>query len=150
MKKTIVTVIAAGVIAGGFYTVSSSGDNCVNLYVDYGSLDNQGKETKCISVPDKTNALDILKKANLEIEGTIKYGTAVVCRVNGLPDKSVEKCETMPPAEAYWAVIIKKKQVIPFPSNEWGWAQKGINETYLSPGDNIGLVFSTNGDVRWP
>ena len=150
MKKTIVTVIAAGVIAGGFYTVSNSGEDCVNLYVDYGSINNQEKITRCISAVDDTNALDILAKASLKIEGTNKYGNAVVCRVNGLPDKSVESCEIMPPENAYWAVIIKKKQIIPFPSNEWGWAQKGINETYLSPGDNLGLVFSTDGDVRWP
>jgi hypothetical protein len=150
MKKTIVTVITAGVIAGGFYTVSNSGDACVNLYVDYGSINNQEKITRCISAVDDTNALDILAKASLKIEGTNKYGNAVVCRVNGLPDKSVESCEIMPPENAYWAVIIKKKQIIPFPSNEWGWAQKGINETYLSPGDNLGLVFSTDGDVRWP
>lgn len=150
MKKTIVTVITAGVIAGGFYTVSNSGDDCVNLYVDYGSINNQEKITRCISAVDDTNALDILAKASLKIEGTNKYGNAVVCRVNGLPDKSVESCEIMPPENAYWAVIIKKKQIIPFPSNEWGWAQKGINETFLSPGDNLGLVFSTNGEVRWP
>ena len=150
MKKTIVTVITAGVIAGGFYTVSNSGDDCVNLYVDYGLINNQEKITRCISAVDDTNALDILAKASLKIEGTNKYGNAVVCRVNGLPDKSVESCEIMPPENAYWAVIIKKKQIIPFPSNEWGWAQKGINETYLSPGDNLGLVFSTDGDVRWP
>jgi hypothetical protein len=56
----------------------------------------------------------------------------------------------MPPAEAYWAIIIKKKNVIPFANNEWGWAQKGINETYLSEGDSLGLVFSTEGKLRWP
>jgi hypothetical protein len=56
----------------------------------------------------------------------------------------------MPPEKAFWAVIIKKKEVIPPLSTEWGWAQKGINETYLSPGDSLGLVFSTNGEVRWP
>jgi hypothetical protein len=150
MKKTIVTVAAAGLVAGGFYISSASNEDCVNLYVDYGSINNQEKITRCISAVDDTNALDILAKASLKIEGTNKYGNAVVCRVNGLPDKSVESCEIMPPENAYWAVIIKKKQVIPFPSNEWGWAQKGINETYLSPGDNLGLVFSTDGDVRWP
>jgi hypothetical protein len=150
MKKTIMTVAAAGLIAGGFYISSASNEDCVNLHVDYGSIDNQAKLTKCISADKNTNALDILAKANLEIEGTKKYKDAVVCRVNGLPDESVEKCETMPPAEAYWAVIIKKKQVVPFPRNEWGWAQKGINETYVSPGDSLGLVFSTDGEVRWP
>jgi hypothetical protein len=150
MKKILMTTVATGLVVGGFYAVSSSKDTCVNLYVDYGSVDNGAKVTKCVPVSSKTNALDILDKAKLSIEGTRKYGDAVVCRVNGLPDKSVESCEIMPPENAYWAVIVKKKQVIPFPTNEWGWAQKGINETFLSPGDNLGLVFSTNGEVRWP
>ena len=150
MKKILMTTVATGLVVGSFYTVSSSKEDCVNLYVDYGSVDNGAKVTKCVPISGKTNALDILDKAKLNIEGTRKYGDAVVCRVNGLPDKSVESCEIMPPENAYWAVIIKKKQVIPFPSNEWGWAQKGINETFLSPGDNLGLVFSTNGDVKWP
>jgi hypothetical protein len=56
----------------------------------------------------------------------------------------------MPPENAYWAVIIKKKQTLLLPRNEWGWAEKAINETYLSAGDSIGLVFSNNGDLRWP
>ncbi len=56
----------------------------------------------------------------------------------------------MPPEDAYWAVIIKKKQVLLFPKNEWGWAEKAINETTLYAGDSIGLVFSTNGELRWP
>jgi hypothetical protein len=150
MKKILMTTVATGLVVGGFYAVSSTKDTCVNLYVDYGSVNNKAKVTQCVPVSNKTNALDILDKAKLNIEGTRKYGNAVVCRVNGLPDKSVESCEIMPPENAYWAVIIKKKQVIPFPSNEWGWAQKGINETFLSPGDNLGLVFSTNGEVRWP
>jgi hypothetical protein len=150
MKKIIMAVASASLIAGGFYISSAPNEDCVNLYVDYGSIDNQAKLTKCISASKNANALDILAKANLEIEGTKKYKDAVVCRVNGLPDESVEKCESMPPAEAYWAVIVKKKQVVPFPSNEWGWAQKGINETYVSPGDSLGLIFSTDGEVRWP
>lgn len=150
MKKGLVPFVVVSLFVGGFFVLNKSDSSCVNLYVDYGSLDNKAISTKCINVLDKTNALDILDKANYTIEGTQKYGNAVVCRVNGLPDKTVESCETMPPAEAFWAVIIKKKEIIPFPNNDWGWAQKGINETYLSPGDSLGLVFSENGEVKWP
>lgn len=150
MKKIFSIAIAVGLIFGGIAYVTTSDKGCVNVYIDYGTLDNNAKYTNCIGVPSEANALDILKKAKHKIEGTIKYGDAVVCRVNGLPDSSVESCETMPPADSYWAVIIKKKQVVPIPINEWGWAQKGINETYLNPGDSLGLVFSDNGKVRFP
>ena len=150
MKTRIVYSLIIFSLVGGFLFISESDKPCVNLYVDYGSLDNKAVSTECITVSDKTNALHILDKAQYTIEGTQKYGNAIVCRVNGLPDKTVESCEIMPPEKAFWAVIIKKKEVIPPLSTEWGWAQKGINETYLSPGDSLGLVFSTNGEVRWP
>ena len=150
MKKGVLPFLVFSLVVGGFFVVNKSEESCINLYVDYGSLDNNTKSTECVGVSTKTNALDILNQANYKIEGTQKYGSAVVCRVNGLPDKTVESCEVMPPENAYWAVIIKKKEIIPFPNNEWGWAQKGINETYLSPGDSLGLVFSTNGDLKWP
>jgi hypothetical protein len=59
----------------------------------------------------------------------------------------------MPPAEAYWAVYVKEYEPFPIPFNtagEWGWAQTGINEVFLNPGDSLGLVFIENGEVRYP
>jgi hypothetical protein len=150
MKKIFAIAISIGLLIGGISFITTYEKGCVNVYVDYGTLDNKSKHTTCIGVHDKSDALTILKKANYKIQGTIKYGDAVVCRVNNLPDPSVETCETMPPADAYWAVIVKKKQVVPFPINEWGWAQKGINETYLYAGDSIGLVWADNGKVIFP
>jgi hypothetical protein len=123
--------------------------SCINLYVDYGSLSKQNKVSKCIE-QDNINALDFIKQSGYTTEGTIKYGDAVLCRLNNLPSNKEESCSEMPPENAYWAVIIKKKQTLLIPRNEWGWAEKAINETYLSAGDSIGLVFSTNGDLRWP
>jgi hypothetical protein len=149
IKKLIGYLMLIGLILGGINHINSD-KGCINLYIDYGTLDNGSKITKCIPASGEVNALELLKNENYKIEGTQKYGDAVVCRVNGLPGESFESCESMPPAEAYWAVIIKKKNVIPFLNNEWGWAQKGINETYLSEGDSLGLVFSTEGKLRWP
>ena len=123
--------------------------SCINLYVDYGSLTEQNKFNECIE-QDNINALDFIKQSGFTTEGTIKYGDAVLCRLNNMPSNKQESCSEMPPENAYWAVIIKKKQTLLLPRNEWGWAEKAINETYLSAGDSIGLVFVTNGDLRWP
>lgn len=150
MKKRIAATLAVFLAVGLFIFISKPNENCINLYIDYGSLNENAEVLECIESSGKTNALNILRKANYKIEGTVKYGEAVVCRVNGLPNNLIEKCEDMPPEKAFWAVIIKKKDVIPFLGSEWGWAQKGINETFLYPGDNLGLVFSTNGDLKWP
>lgn len=148
MKKPYIVVLLACLLFGGFSLLDKSENNCVNLYVSYGS--ETAKVLDCIPASSTTNALDLLSKANFVIEGTQKYGSAVVCRVNNFPDNSVEKCITMPPSNAYWAVLIKKKQLIPFPPAEWGWAQKGINELYLEPGESLGLVFAENGEVKFP
>jgi len=150
VKKGLLFVIATGLVIGGLSVVNDSNDSCVNLYVDYGQLDNGAKLTKCIDVSTKTNALDLLKSANLTIEGTKKYGDGVVCRVNGLPNPTIESCEGMPSEKAYWAIIVKEKKLIPFPKSEWGWGQLAINQQYLNPGDSIGLVWANNGKVMFP
>jgi hypothetical protein len=151
MKKILMVVITASLVVGGFSIINKSDDNCINLYVDYGQLDGGTKLTKCIDASTKTIALDVLKKANLEIEGTKKYGLGVVCRVNNLPDEKAESCETMPPAEEYWAIIIKEKQSVPLPINEWGWGQLAIDQQYLNAGDSLGLVWTgPNGELKFP
>ena len=148
-NKLILSFLIISFTYIGLSFLSKPDSNCVNLYVDFGSLNAETKVEKCIDISAKTNALELLKISGYTTEGTQKYGDAVICRLNGLPDKSVETCEVMPPEDAYWAVIVKEKKLLPL-FNEWGWAQTGINEISLSEGDSLGLVFSTNGDLQWP
>jgi hypothetical protein len=148
IKKILLSIFIFFSFGLGINILNPSQSECINVYVDYGN--NFEIENKCINANGKINSLDLLADSGYKIEGTLKYGNAVVCRVNNFPDKSIERCEDMPPQDAYWAVIVKKNQVLPFPRNDWGWAQKGINETFVEPGDHLGLVFSTKGEVRWP
>jgi hypothetical protein len=150
MKKILISLAIFALAFVGFQSVNNSNANCVNLYIDYGPLDNGTKTTKCIEASNNTIALDILKRANLKIEGTQKYGLAIVCRVNELPNETMESCETMPPEKAYWAIIIKEKQTIPFPRKEWGWGQLAIDQQYVGPGDSLGLVFADDGEIKFP
>jgi hypothetical protein len=153
MNKTAAVTLSIGLVLGGTYVLQNQDADCVTLYVDYGPLGSGTPSTSCIPVSGKTNALDLLADAGLTVEGTREYGNAVVCRINSLPNSVVESCEKMPPAEAYWAVLVKEHEVLPVPFNtagEWGWAQTGINEVYLNPGDAIGLVFADDGEVRFP
>lgn len=149
MKNKLIIFLFSIVLSAFAVQAFVEKHSCINLYVDYGSLSKQNKVNKCIE-QDNINALDFIRQSGYTTEGTIKYGDAVLCRLNNLPSNKKESCSEMPPENAYWAVIIKKKQTFILPRNEWGWAEKAINETYLSAGDSIGLVFSTNGDLRWP
>jgi hypothetical protein len=149
MKNKLIVSLFVLVLSGFTIQAFAVKPSCINLYVDYGSLTKQNKLNECIE-QDNINALDFIKQSGYKTEGTVKYGDAVLCRLNGLPSSKEESCSEMPPEDAYWAVIIKKKQVLLFPRNEWGWSEKAINETTLYAGDSIGLVFSTNGELTWP
>ena len=148
-ERLIASFLVIGLAFFGFSYLDKSNSNCINLYIDYGSLDNSTKIEQCVEVSAETNALEVLRTAGYTTEGTQKYGDAVVCRLNGLPDKSVETCDVMPPEDAFWAVIVKEKKLLSF-FDDWGWAQTGINDIFLSSGNSLGLVFSTNGDLKWP
>jgi hypothetical protein len=153
VKKSIAGILLIVLSIGTLAFLQQSKADCVEIYLDYGPLNNGAKVTQCIDIEGEIPALEVLKLANLDIQGTQKYGNAVVCRVNGLPDASVESCEEMPPAEAYWAVLIKEYEHIPNPFDlvgEWGWAQTGIDEITLHNGDSLGLVFADNGEVKFP
>ena len=153
MKKIILILVSAGLIFGGVAFVQSSEAKCVTLYIDYGPLNNGTKSNTCIPVEGEINALDLLASVNLSTQGTQDYGNAVLCRLGDFPDAAVETCEVMPPAESYWAVLVKEHRLIALPFDTgavWGWAQTGINEVYLNPGDSLGLVFADNGEVKFP
>ena len=150
-KLFIVLLIAAGIV--GFNSVSGKPDTCVNTYIDFGSLDHDTKVIGCVPTENGAIALEVLAKSGIDLTGTEKYGLQVVCRVNDLPKPELEPCKTMPPEDAYWAVIVKRRSSsfeLFSSKNKWGWADKGISDVYLNPGDSIGLVYTEKGKVRWP
>jgi len=153
MKKTLIILAIVALSTIGVTAVTDESRDCATVYVDMGPLGDSSKTSMCIPIEKKTPALSLLLWAGYKIEGTEKYGNAIVCRVNGLPDATAEKCLDMPPEAAYWAVIVKNKQDVPLPwgiGAPWGWAQTGIDKVYLEPGDSIGLVFADNGEVVFP
>ena len=146
-------LLSLAVLLGGFGLISLASDSdCIDLYVDYGVLGESTFE-ECISESQEVNALDFLKSNGFKVQGTAKYGDAIVCRLNNLPGEKEETCQEMPSEKAYWAILEKRKQIIPNPFNlngKYAWAQVGINELSLKPGDSLALVFADNGNVRFP
>jgi hypothetical protein len=153
MGKFAFVVIALLGLGTVGVAIQNSNADCIEVYTDFRALGQGYVSSECIATSNEMTAFEVLKKAGYSTEGTIEYGDAVLCRLNNMPDVSVESCEGMPPAESYWAVLVKEHQLIPMPfgiSGEWGWAQVGINEINLKPGDSIGLVFADNGEVKFP
>ena len=148
MKSKIILslIIIAGAL--GFTNLSNSSD-CVNIYIDYASLDKDKKVINCIP-SDKAFAIDILRDGGINLEGTDRYGLDVVCRVEGLPGPKIENCKDMPAENAYWAIIVKEKFSLINLFPRWGWAQLGVADLELNAGDSLGLVFVKDGELRWP
>jgi hypothetical protein len=142
-----VKAILAVVVLMGSLAVfeATSNKDCINVYVDYGTLE-KSTFNECIK-SSETKAIDLLVNNNFTLQGTEKYGDAVVCRLNGLPTAKDESCQDMPSENAYWAILVKEDQIL---FEDYVWAQVGIDQLILSPGDSLALVFATNGSVNFP
>jgi hypothetical protein len=152
-RKIIIPALLLAIFATTYAVINKTSNQdipCVNTYINFGSLDNNKVIMECVPEEGKAGATFVFNKQGIKLSGTDQYGLSVVCRVNGLPDPVHEKCAKMPPENAYWAVLVKKHATLIDPSPKWGWAQTGISEVYLYPGDSVGLVFTENGKVRWP
>ena len=133
-------------------------DDCsgVTVVVDYGLLA-PDSDAVCVELSEsEALAKDVLSFAGLATEGTGTYGDQFVCRVNGLPSESEpfvvegeephqETCADTPPAFAYWALWFKDSAV-----NDWDYAQEGVGTLVVTPGNQLGLVFSTGGETPTP
>lgn len=151
-KKIVIALLALGLITPAVYATYSLNNACYEIYVDFGSLNNNKTVSYCVNGEDNANALQLAQKV-VKLEGTQKYGLQVVCRVDSLPGPKEESCSDMPPEDAYWAVLVKRRSVIPDPfstTSEWNWAETGISDVYLNTGDSLGLVFVKDGKIKWP
>ncbi len=140
-------------------TDPSAGEDCtgVSVVVDFGPLE-APTITDCAATGDAKSvpASTVVAAAGATTEGTAQYGDQVVCRVNGRPaaDETItvdgtapftEACQGMPAAGAYWALWVK-----PSADADWEYAQEGLGSLQLSPGESVGLVFTTGTETPTP
>jgi hypothetical protein len=160
MKKIIVGAIALTAITASLTGCAKTASlppvgDCVNVIVDYSSLNPTGDFSQCVVVDGEVHASDLLKKSGFDIVGTDKYPAEIVCRVNDFPSATkplgikdhedyVEPCKNMPPEFGYWALLVKSH------SGKWDWAPTGIAQIHLIAGDSVALVFAENGNVNFP
>jgi len=141
----IKAILAVVVVMGSLAVFEATSDkDCINLYVDYGNLE-KSTFNECVTSTSDIKAIDLLVNNNFTLQGTDKYGTAVLCRLNGLPKE--DECKDMPSGNAYWAILEKRDQIL---FEDYVWAQVGIDQLILSPGDSLALVFATDGTVNFP
>ena len=157
---SLVTLAGCSPAASPSASPSPSGSCAgVTVIVTYGLLgENSGPAniTACAPLASGTETVaDALAAVKVTTEGTAKYGDQVVCRVNGFPaaDKPFtvpghnpysEKCSTMAPEFAYWALWIRPGQ------GKWDYATEGASTQKVAVGDSIGLVFTTGRATPTP
>jgi hypothetical protein len=128
----------------------------VQVIVNFGILDGENSN-ECVEFDaDSMPATQVVKDAGYLVEGTAEYGDQIVCRVNGMPSEVapialpdnanyVETCQSMPPADAYWALWQKSSD-----GGKWDYAQEGLGTLTVNKGDSLGLVFTTGGSTPEP
>jgi hypothetical protein len=165
MKFIAVVYASAAILTlGGCTAIDSSGfsagdpSSCdgVLVQVNYGILSDD-TVNECVEFEsDLALASEVLSFAGVETEGTDAYGDLVVCRVNSRPSEGeeilvegeqpyLETCQDMPPAFAYWALWHKSG-----PEAQWDYATEGVGTLKVSPGESLGLGFSSGIDVVTP
>lgn len=140
--------------AAGETSATAGACDGVRLLVEFSELGEDTIDT-CVDAEARIGAREVLDAAGVKTEGTLAYGDATVCRVDGRPaaDETVsvegfgdlvETCESFTEG-MYWALWQQTG------GGEWAYAPVGVNELTLEPGDALGLVFTTgDGSTELP
>jgi hypothetical protein len=127
----------------------------VKVIVDSGALKQSAADKSvCVPVDAATPASKVLEEADVKTEGTTKYPTELVCRVNGVPAADFdithkggtyrEECKGMPAAFAYWSLWVKPA------TGAWAYAQEGLATLKVSPGESLELLYTVDGAPAAP
>ncbi|KFF60522.1 hypothetical protein JF66_04010 [Cryobacterium sp. MLB-32] len=138
-------------------TAESNATECagVAVVIDYGTLDSP-TVTDCVDASGAVAATEVLTTAGIATEGSVEWGDQIVCRVNDRPGPEetvevegeasfTESCAAMPPAYAYWSLWVK-----PAATADWEYAQEGLGTLQSTPGQSVGLRFTTGTETPTP
>jgi hypothetical protein len=106
----------------------------VTVVVDFQGL---GGSTivRCAAGPQETG-LAALKSAGISITGTLRWGEAFICRIEGRPGADTESCRDTPPANAYWSYWHASN------GGSWTYSQQGVAYRTPPPGSFEGWSFA--------
>ncbi|GAB3837499.1 hypothetical protein GCM10029963_02530 [Micromonospora andamanensis] len=108
----------------------------VTVVVDFKELGG-GTVVRC-APGDQATGLAALKAAGFQIAGTLRWGEGFICRIEGKPSASTEKCVDTPPASAYWSYWHAPN------GGSWTYSDKGVLNRKPPSGSFEGWSFSLN------
>ncbi|MEV2241282.1 hypothetical protein [Micromonospora sp. NPDC049891] len=141
LAVTLAVAAASVPVGSGPATAAGSAGYCpdaagVTVVVDFKELGG-GTVVRC-APGDQTTGLAALKAAGFQIAGTLRWGEGFICRIEGKPSASTEKCVDTPPASAYWSYWHAPN------GGTWTYSDKGVLNRKPPSGSFEGWSFSLN------
>src|SRR3954454_5831358 len=105
MLAVVTPVVVTPVVvatAAGAATPACSATSGVTVIVDFTHFSG-GKIERGCAPGHPANGLLALHAAGFTTAGTVQYGDAFVCRIDGLPAPKQESCAVTPSPSAFWA-----------------------------------------------
>lgn len=142
LAAAILAAAGAVAIAGPARAAGSAGycpdGNGVTVVVDYRQLGG-GVVIRC-APGEQATGLAALENAGFTVTGTLRWGKAFVCRINGKPGIDTEPCVDTPPASAYWSYWHAPN------GGSWTYSSQGVLARKPPLGSFEGWSFSSGRD----
>lgn len=130
LPAALATIALPVLVAEPAAAATCSTADGVSVIVDFGD----SIKTGC-AAGDPASVWAALQSAGFTVEGTQRFPTSFVCRIDGFPAPAQEACIQTPPATAYWAVWSAPA------GGSWSYASQGAATLNPAPGSAVGLAF---------
>lgn len=135
----------AGVTVAGSppaHAAACTGTSGVTVVVDFGAFGGSA-DVEC-ALGDPASGVEALQGAGFSVTGTVRWGLAFVCRIDGLPTPATEPCFQTPPANAYWSYWYAQ------PGGTWTYSSQGAAFRDPAPGTVEGWAFGSGSAPSIP
>lgn len=119
-----------------------SGTSGVTVVVDFTAFGG-GATVEC-APGDPTSGIAALQGAGFSVTGTVRWGLAFVCRIDGLPTPASDPCYNTPPPTAYWSYWHAQ------PGGSWAYSAQGAAYYDPAPGTVEGWAFGSGSAPSIP
>lgn len=110
----------------------------IPIVIEFGSLGGED-QVVCAQHAAGTTATEALAAAGVDTEDT-RASQPMLCRIEGRPDASLEKCGDSLSGKGYWAFLVAKE------GQKWGYATSGLADYTLADGEFVALVYHLLAD----
>ena len=128
------TIGAAGAASQSACTATSG----VTVIVDFTHFAGGNIERGC-APGHPANGLIALHAAGFSTAGTVQYGDAFVCRIDGLPTPKQDACAVTPSPSAFWSYWNARPS-----DSAWTYSALGVLDDHPKPGTIEAFAFGSH------